>query len=379
MNALAMPLPKWAWMVLLVAALTLTACEPGFVPPQVSALTAETGMVHARGASISAFSEDGGHEWFDEGQAQPSYTSGQVDPEAVCETEQPLVCYRLKPERVERSDDGGVTWRVVWQVPALRHDYIERYASRCFPGLGCNPKFDPGPYDLILTGPSSANGLQTLVVAMGNEGALVRTPEGTWTQSAVQEAQPTSERALSLEDAVFVLTWETYPLFLIAPILLLVAICWSWSYLLRGLTAQAGAAPTAGYVSTPFMLGIGLCILLPVLFILPSVLLQTSISWNGSLLSLCTLLVLAVGIVWSYIRIARVAVRAQFVWFTAAWCVVLVVVAVAAWLLPLMGWAFGLYPYYYLALVIALVLLGAWMYWGWKTLKRMAYAAGASS
>jgi len=108
-------------------------------------------------------------------------------PRIVCESTQPNLCYRIaQKEQVEESRDGGKTWRIAWSIPPGRRAYMERVGSGA-----PSRRIDMGPYDLALVGPPGTNGLHTLVVAMGDQGILVRTPEGAWERYGVWAAKPT--------------------------------------------------------------------------------------------------------------------------------------------------------------------------------------------
>lgn len=94
------------------------------------------------------------------------------------------LCYRVQgDERVLVSDDGGASWTVAWQLPPGRRLFLGR-----FPSSFCKGPVDLGPYDVAVTGTREVH---RVVVAMGNQGVLMRHPDGQWEQQAVELAEPT--------------------------------------------------------------------------------------------------------------------------------------------------------------------------------------------
>ncbi len=114
-------------------------------------------------------------------------------PVIQCEAESRLRCYRITgAELVESSADGGDTWQIDWQIPWGRKEFMLRYPS--FPcGKG---DLNTTPNDLALL--HGQNG-DTVVVAMGNEGILTRTPDGSWQRIGIGNAQPTPYSETSLD------------------------------------------------------------------------------------------------------------------------------------------------------------------------------------
>jgi hypothetical protein len=142
-----------------------------------------------------ARSDHGGRRWTVPDPADvPAEVARQLEqpapwPVTVCDPENPQICYRITgAEQVEGSLDGGQTWQVVWQVPWGRRQYMERFIARQPNPQVCKHGLDLGPYDLALL---PQNGAATLVVALGNEGVVVRTLQGTWQRYAVMNASPT--------------------------------------------------------------------------------------------------------------------------------------------------------------------------------------------
>lgn len=106
---------------------------------------------------------------------------------------------------------------------------------------------------MLFSTPLGENGSKTLVVALGSEGVLVRTPEAVWEQHGVQGAQPTADRAMNLDEAYSVIQNESALPWLFAPIVFVMAIGSSWSFLLQALRDKNQPAPSWNYVATPFV------------------------------------------------------------------------------------------------------------------------------
>jgi hypothetical protein len=181
-----------AWLMLSVASLAALATSPAPYD-RVERVMGENQVIYARLVhdSISykqtrtVLSQDGGRTWQETRNAPSTLAENVTLPRIVCESTQPNTCYRIaQKEQVEESRDGGKTWRVAWSIPFGRREYMERVRGGGFRAI------DMGPYDLALMGPLGTNGLSTLIVAMGDQGILVRTPEGVWERYGVWAATP---------------------------------------------------------------------------------------------------------------------------------------------------------------------------------------------
>lgn len=182
-----------AWLMLSVASLTALATSPPLYE-RVVRVMGDSQVIYARlvhhgstQRTLTVFSQDGGRTWQETFNAPSALAEDVTLPRIVCESTQPNLCYRIaQKEQVEESRDGGKTWRIAWSIPPGRGAYMERVGSGAPSG-----RIDMGPYDLALVGPPGTNGLHTLVVAMGDQGVLVRTPEGAWERYGVWAAKPT--------------------------------------------------------------------------------------------------------------------------------------------------------------------------------------------
>ena len=137
----------------------------------------------------------------------------------VCILIETKVCYRITyKEQVDISNDGGVTWQSDWQIPAGRKDYMQKLF------VGPGPTIIP--FDIQVT--ESAIG-HFVVVAMGNQGVLVKSPDGNWNRYAVGLAVPTPYQAANFREATDVLSTEHYLTILIAFCSFLLLSFWAWA------------------------------------------------------------------------------------------------------------------------------------------------------
>lgn len=93
--------------------------------------------------------------------------------------------YRIiRGESIERSIDNGVTWLLEFDLSTLNHParrlYYEEHVSRKLPGKGSHIRLPPTPL-YALVEPISGN----LVLAMSQDGVLVRTEKGEWIWATV--------------------------------------------------------------------------------------------------------------------------------------------------------------------------------------------------
>ena len=125
-----------------------------------------------------------GKTWFEVESLPHDTPVDPIDPKqtnlAVCVPDQLQTCYRIKgQERIEVSYDGGMTWQIDWQLPAGRAAFMNRNAA-----INADMQVDTVPYDFRIF----ADGSQyTVIVAMGNQGVVVRSPSGKWDRVAVSK------------------------------------------------------------------------------------------------------------------------------------------------------------------------------------------------
>lgn len=361
------------WIALGVASLAVLATTPLPAIPVVRSVTSQDGAVYASleygdgqvYARSVAKSMDGGRTW--------ARVNGPMPPSSEHQNGQPLcdfpttqMCYRTAKEEVDESTDGGNTWHVGWDIPSGRRDYMARRAA--YPDVGLK-QLDLGPYDLALADPVGQNGLHTLVVALGNDGVLVRSPEGVWKRYAVLLAQPTPFAAQSFDQAMDVVGDETDVLFLVAFVLFLVACIRSWRIVLARVSAQSEWKPSLRRTMAPLWGAFALSAILSIpigfqifgrgswnlhLFTnLASFLMGMSV---GILSSLPIPLILLWGIFLTWLNVKSIAKRPKAVWNAAGWCVItLIGIFPLAWL-PILLWAFGVIPFYLIALLTSILI-----------------------
>jgi hypothetical protein len=212
-------------MFVLGFTLSMSACSPGpYVFLGIDQIEVGENVIQARSTQYCRYEdecEDGAiiHVYYasqDQGQTWKQVDLHTVKMEAyeadtadyhvsMCLSNDPKRCYRIdEQEYVEASNDGGTTWSVDWQIPHGRKLYMERYSY--------TNALHITPYDLdiIETGDE-----HLVIVAMGNEGVLVRSVAGAWNRYAVDTMTPTPYQAETLEDALGALIYLELPMLLL--------------------------------------------------------------------------------------------------------------------------------------------------------------------
>lgn len=125
-----------------------------------------------------------GKTWFEVEALPHDSPVAPTDPKltnlAVCVPDQLQICYRIQgQERIEVSYDGGMNWQTDWQLPTGRAAFMNRNAV-----IYADIYVDTVPYDFHIFSDGSQ---YTVIVAMGNQGVLVRSPSGKWDRVAVSK------------------------------------------------------------------------------------------------------------------------------------------------------------------------------------------------
>ncbi len=196
--------PKWAWLVLLLAAFAAMATSPYPLSPRINRVVWMGDTFVAGGVnSPSATSTDGGKTWTVSEQPFPKNAPSWEVYRGICEPNLPTTCYRLTQNftyhDIEWTQDGGKNWSIFWEIPRGRLPLLERLGNQNCGMSGCQRQFEPGLTDIALGAPFDANGRATLIAAMGTEGVMVRTPTGEWSQHGVGPVVPTPMRITSLD------------------------------------------------------------------------------------------------------------------------------------------------------------------------------------
>ncbi len=184
------------WIVGAAAlALAALACDP----PPVTGITClqarDNGTILAREEYDSHVSADGGLTWRDNGPIEVDPLEGcagtitTLPPWTLADPADSRVVYRFNPQiSIERSEDGGATWHMEVDLSGTEARNAYYYSIR-------RDGFDfrSGPLDALID-PGTGN----LIVAMGYEGVLVRTPEGRWTWVTVGKYSRADMRDLTI-------------------------------------------------------------------------------------------------------------------------------------------------------------------------------------
>lgn len=163
----------------------------------------------------------------------------------ICLSADTQICYRITDkEWIEVSSDGGITWQIDWQIPQGRKYYMQRHASYY-------PPPDTIPFDMQIVESSTGH---FVVVVMGNQGVLVKTPDGEWNRYAVGKASPTPYQSASFAEATSVLFNEQIVAILIALVFFLfLSVCvWVSAYMNSDLLLSRRVF----YACLPFILSV---------------------------------------------------------------------------------------------------------------------------
>lgn len=285
--------------------------------------------------------------------AQEAAENNQI---TSCASDDLQVCYRLTGESyVEISTDGGATWKINWHMPAGRHLYMIRYPD--FADLvGVEP--DLIPYDLAIL--ENSAGLVVLV-AYGNQGVLVKSPTGEWERypvltatEGIRPATPIPYWAVDFESAWQTLFSETIWIFLLAFCCLTLFATLSW---LRIIQKAPRVKPSLkGWLTVGAVLTGLVFVLLVWLFIL-SHRSGTPSEWQGidSLLAYVCLLPVVIGsvvlLIFTFTLPNHIAA-----WLSGLLALALALIFFALTWLPFGLWAWGIFPYYWQALIVAAIL-----------------------
>lgn len=196
------PVGKRAYLALSLAALATLATSPCMPQPRVVRVMSHVSILYAGvafdyGRPTQLFrSVDGGAMW-------QAVTPDTPLPEAinniqqpvpllktVCLTADPKHCYAINGTGSVSETLDGEHWQVAWEIPEGRRFFMERGLQM---PLACKTSIDLGPYDIAL---HEAEGQHSVVVALGNEGLLRRTPAGEWERLGLGGANPTAYTAL---------------------------------------------------------------------------------------------------------------------------------------------------------------------------------------
>jgi hypothetical protein len=376
---------RLGWAMLALAALGTVATSAPLPAPLVMRVASVDSILYAElvtnggtGKSAAvAQSQDGGRTWSDAVLVPSGVFHDNTLPVVFCDPARESLCFRVAQKGiVEQSEDGGQTWRAGWQIPPGRAEYMRRTCGV----LGCGKEFDWGPHDLAFFGQGGSSGL---VVAMGDEGVLVRAPDGSWQRYAVKRATPSSMAASDLGGALATTLMESAVLFALAVLAVPLLSVGAWLILLL----RMGGTPARSrrlWAMRPILIALilltlAVCVgqamaLVPARYTLPQL---TPGAWpseferlldpraamggwtiGGTLLPLISALGVVVGYIWSWRRLASLAARPIRVWLTGCGVIASLLVVPLGWL-PLGLWAFGNIAEYSMALLVTVLLVVA--------------------
>lgn len=352
---------RLGYAALALGALASVATQPCLPPVVITHLTQADGVIYTSGGMDLVYqSSDGGLTWLEDRTAPEALKrelqSAVELPRIACEHAAPQRCYRigLKELAVEFSEDGGRTWRTIWDIPAGRLAFMNRSRSRI---LACERSVNAGPFDLLITPQDSA------VIAMGNEGVLVRGRSGWQRVRVGRTSGPTPFRSADPLDAFGVVLAEALLNIGLAYLYWIGLTVWAALQIVRGQPAGGVFAPLWG-------------LLFLMLFVVYSFLenfinIHFDPIWLIAGLGLCVLGLPA--LTWG-LASRRAAHPARFRRAGAGslgWALLTLLGLLA----PFIAWGLGFPPFYWMALGLALA-LGGWV--GWRGTRAVARRVGHS-
>lgn len=377
------PPGKISYIALGLATLATIATSPCMPPSHVERLTVYDNTLYT---SVSygytetpniVQSQDGGISWtFAPTLTLPAEIAQSLSnprplPISACLPSDPLTCYRTSGnEKIEVTVDGGKTWRVAWRTPPGRHAFMERTLS-FGPLATCKApnEIDPGPYDLVMLQQPTG---WSLIVASGNEGVLVYASANGWQRYEVFNATPTSYAAKEWIAIPFLLLPELAFAGLLAVLVLFGLSIFSWRIHLRDTVLTLWQFGRVIYPTGVIVL----LLLLWLITFLGNISQFTSSprvteSWHSILYAIAMSVIypllnhsrwlwpaLGLSIIswaWAWKRVLSLMDDSANGWRTLWICILTSVGLVIGSALPFTLWAWGLIPYYSIALGLACV------------------------
>lgn len=375
------PPGKAAYFALGLATLATLATAPCLPQARITSLAVDDENIYAGITSINgemptevASSRDG-EQW--------NTVESEVVPEAIfeelqqpvqfpviaCEPTNSRICYRIQgAEQIDGSTDGGVTWQAVWQIPAGRRQFMERYQRSIL--LNCKSRPDNGPYDLALL---PVDGVSVLVASMGNEGVLIHNPDDTWQRYGIMNAEPTPFSGVQDHSLLMILLGETVTMFTVGLFTWIVFTIGGTLFCLSK-TRLPESRPVS-WALTPAWLGFGLMVAsLGVFFVM----LGTSTLSEGLMLLLLVVggAAILVGPAITWHRARKLSSQPVLI-HKAKWVSLFAALGVfpLAWL-PFVGWVYWIISWYTLAMALAWFIGAAALvlaiYWTVRSIRKEA-------
>jgi hypothetical protein len=359
---------KRHWLTLALASIATFATQPCMPVPEITRFVSSGSAFYTVRPLYSGYegysleSPDGRTwEYVDFDTLPTELQSALLDPpppdSTQCNLDSPDRCYRIAPNRrtIQRSDNGGLSWRKDYRFPVERITY-QKFLSRA--PLSCSPEIDLAPRDLALL---PQPGGEIVLVAMGYQGALLRTPGGAWERVRVHESDPLPLQATDIPELFMILIYEVITLIVLTPLIWAVLHAKGWSVSLPRFDASTDEMKLIRYSLRPFAVAL---LLLVLAYLLKSFdLLLSPISW------ILFLLLIFGGPVFLGFRLHKPYRCSKLAWRISLYSALLLFLIATAWF-PLAAWAIGLIPWYSLSLALALTwLVLAWRF-GWRKMKQ---------
>lgn len=288
--------------------------------------------------------------------------SGEIQLTA-CVPNNESICYRIAgKEQVEVSNNGGKTWKSDWEMPPGRKRYIERNPD-IISFVGVTP--DTVPFDLGIV---SNDNQHVVIIAMGNQGVLVKASSGLWERYAIPStnqtfmlATPLPFYAVSIEDAVKILKTESVWSFLVTFLIFVVLSFLAWRSMQKNATREIGEKLRWFYL--PFVLAsmgfiVFVVALFGNLFFHPFQDSRIGEFLYGFLAnpSLYVCFIPIIGLLLSWFGIIRIYPDRKIGQLIAFGTLAYTTIFGIAVYMPFIFWAFGIIPLYEMALSLSIIL-----------------------
>jgi hypothetical protein len=223
---------------------------------------------------------------------------------------------------------------------------------------------DTEPYDIALL---ETGDEETVIAAMGNQGVLVGTAEGSWRRAPVGLAFPVRYQATTLAMALDSLTIELGGAILAAALLLPALCLVGWGVIFaRQADPEEPPRSKRGCVPPVLLLGLGLLAPWPIALVF-------RLSTGMTVSVFVVLPLLGAGLGWAWV--SRTVPRRGAAWRAALACVYHPILLFVALMLPLLLWALGAASFYILAFGAAALLGLAAVIWAVTNEIRLARRA----
>lgn len=298
----------------------------------------------------------------------------------VCASNNVNTCFRISgKEQVDSSHDGGKTWKIDWQMPIGRKEYLQRAFFRN--GL-LEVIPDTIPYSIGVLQEADKN---VVIVAMGNQGLLVKSQDGEWYRYSITSdnneieipAAPLPYYASTIDDVIQSVGSEIARTILISFIFYITLSIYRWRHVYLDSSSMTGKMKLFNQLILP--VSILVIFLFQFLIILVYPVSSVTINFNNWLIAylstpgLTNCLTTIVGLLILWFLIARFPRNREFdvkdglkdLGFSALLLICL--------LLPFVLWAIGVIPIYNVALFISLILGGIVILLGFRSKKMINF------